>query len=95
MAVTLENVKEHLHIFHSVEDNYLVSLLEQSKSAITRMTGISDGPEYDELVLNRVRFAYNDTLDEFERRYQSILLGLSSGLLGANNDTLGEDGNGK
>lgn len=45
------------------------------------MTGIDTGDEYDELVLNRVRYAYNDSLDEFEERYQSVLLGLSTQLL--------------
>lgn len=77
MSATLSDVKAHLHIFHSVEDEYLNSLLLQSKMAVTRMTGISDGPQFDELVLNRVRFAYNDKLDEFEKRYRSVLMGAS------------------
>lgn len=81
MGATLSDVKAHLHIFHNIEDDYLESLLSQSKQAITRMTGVKSGDEYDELVLNRVRFAYNDTLDEFEKRYQSVLLGLSTQLL--------------
>ena len=82
MSATHEDVKAHLHIFHTVEDVYLKSLLEQSELAITRMTGLEFGPEYDELVLNRVRFAYNDKLDEFETRYQSVLLGASTKMLG-------------
>lgn len=77
MSATLEDVKAHLHIFHSVEDDYLRSLLEQSAIAVEAMTGIDKGPQFDELVLNRVRFAYNDKLDEFETRYQSVLLGAS------------------
>ena len=81
MAATLADVKAHLHIFHSVEDDYLQSLLKQSQLAVARMTGVSEGDEYDELVLNRVRYAYNDSLDEFEERYQSVLLGLSTQLL--------------
>lgn len=81
MTATLDDVKAHLHIFHSVEDDYLTKLLKQSQAAITRMTGIDTGDEYDELVLNRVRYAYNDSLDEFEERYQSVLLGLSTQLL--------------
>lgn len=81
MTATLADVKAHLHIFHSVEDDYLQSLLKQSQLAVARMTGVSEGDEYDELVLNRVRYAYNDSLDEFEERYQSILLGLSTQLL--------------
>ena len=81
MTATLADVKAHLHIFHSVEDDYLQSLLKQSQLAVARMTGGSEGDEYDELVLNRVRYAYNDSLDEFEERYQSILLGLSTQLL--------------
>lgn len=91
MTATLADVKAHLHIFHSVEDNYLLSLLNQSQAAVTRMTGIDSGVEYDELVLNRVRYAYNDSLDEFEERYQSVLLGLSTQLLaddeGESNET--------
>lgn len=81
MTATLADVKAHLHIFHSVEDDYLQSLLKQSQLAVARMTGVSEGDEYDELVLNRVRYAYNDSLDEFEERYQSVLLGLSTQLL--------------
>lgn len=81
MTATLDDVKAHLHIFHSVEDDYLQSLLKQSQLAVARMTGVSEGDEYDELVLNRVRYAYNDSLDEFEERYQSVLLGLSTQLL--------------
>ena len=77
MSATLEDVKAHLHIFHSVEDDYLRSLLEQSAIAVEAMTGIDKGPQFDELVLNRVRFAYNDKLDEFETRYRSVLLGAS------------------
>lgn len=77
MTATLEDVKAHLHIFHSVEDDYLRSLLEQSAIAVELMTGIDKGPQFDELVLNRVRFAYNDKLDEFESRYQSVLLNAS------------------
>lgn len=77
MTATLEDVKAHLHIFHSVEDDYLRSLLEQSAIAVETMTGIDKGPQFDELVLNRVRFAYNDKLDEFEFRYQSVLLNAS------------------
>ena len=91
MTATLADVKAHLHIFHSVEDDYLQSLLKQSQLAVARMTGVSEGDEYDELVLNRVRYAYNDSLDEFEERYQSILLGLSTQLLaddeGESNET--------
>lgn len=81
MTATLADVKAHLHIFHSVEDDYLQSLLKQSQLAVARMTGVSEGDEYDELVLNRVRYAYNDSLDEFEEHYQSVLLGLSTQLL--------------
>lgn len=81
MTATLADVKAHLHIFHSVEDDYLQSLLKQSQLAVARMTGVSEGDEYDELVLNRIRYAYNDSLDEFEERYQSVLLGLSTQLL--------------
>ena len=77
MTATLADVKAHLHIFHSVEDDYLQSLLKQSQLAVARMTGVSEGDEYDELVLNRVRYAYNDTLDKFEQRYQTMLIGLS------------------
>ena len=43
MSATLEDVKAHLHIFHTVEDVYLKSLLEQSELAITRMTGLEFG----------------------------------------------------
>lgn len=77
MTVKLEDVKEHLHIFHSVEDNYLTRLLTQSQQAITQQTGVDAGELYDELVVNRVRYAYEGELDKFIGRFQTDLLTLA------------------
>lgn len=77
MTVKLEDVKEHLHIFHSIEDDYLARLLTQSQQAITQQTGVDTGDLYDELVVNRVRYAYEGELDEFVSRFQTDLLTLT------------------
>ena len=77
MTVKLEDVKEHLHIFHSVEDDYLTRLLTQSQQAITQQTGVDTGELYDELVVNRVRYAYEGELDKFVSRFQTDLLTLA------------------
>ncbi len=87
MAVTLDDVKQHLHIFHSIEDDYLTRLLTQSQLAITQATGVDTGELYDELVVNRVRYAYEGELDEFTGRFQTELITLTvSNLKGDEDD---------
>ncbi|MFT8392533.1 MAG: phage gp6-like head-tail connector protein [Liquorilactobacillus ghanensis] len=79
----IEEFKQRIHIFHSVEDDNLNRILEASQAAVTRMTGVNDlnNPEFKELVLERGRYAYNDQLEFFEENFQSELLGLSAEIL--------------
>jgi hypothetical protein len=85
----IEEFKQRIHIFHSVEDDNLNRILEASQAAVTRMTGVNDlnNPEFKELVLERGRYAYNDQLEFFEENFQSELLGLSAESLPGDDDT--------
>ena len=75
----LEEFKNRMHIFHDSEDDNLKRMLKASQSAITRMTGVSDmdNEEYKELILERSRYAYNDSLEFFEENFISQILGVS------------------
>lgn len=91
----LGDLKNRLHIYHSVEDDFLQNdILAPSIDAIARMTGInkdSEDPQFKELVLERGRYAYNDQLEFFEDNFRSELLGLSSTLLKSDEEG-GSDG---
>jgi hypothetical protein len=71
--------KERLHIFHAAEDDYIADLVTRSKKAITDMTGASDesNESFRELVLERVRYAYNDSLEYFETNFRTDIMQLS------------------
>lgn len=75
----VNKLKAKLHIFHSIEDDRLESMIEESRQAIYENTGVNDlgNINYVELVLERCRYSYNDSLEYFEPNFQSNLLGLS------------------
>lgn len=89
----LEDLKNRLHIYHSVEDDFLQNdILAPSIDAIARMTGVdkdSNDPQFKELVMERCRYAYNDQLEFFEDNFQSEIIGLSSTLLKGGDDDAG------
>ena len=92
----LDELKNRLHIYHSVEDDFLQdNILAPSIDAIARMTGInkdSEDSQFKELVLERGRYAYNDQLEFFEDNFRSELLGLSSTLLKSDEEGDSNDG---
>lgn len=78
MDELLKEFKARMKIFHDIEDEELKRSLEASKQAIKRMVG-SDNieiPSIKELVLERSRYAYNDSLEYFEENFQSTLIGV-------------------
>lgn len=77
--ILLIEFKKRMKIFHSVEDEELERSLNASKMAIKRMTGSDDINNHSikELVLERSRYAYNDSLEFFEDNFQSMILGVS------------------
>ena len=91
----LDELKNRLHIYHSVEDEFLQNdILAPSVDAISRITGIkkdSEDPQFKELVLERCRYAYNDQLEFFEENFQSELIGLSASLLPVDEDDEAND----
>lgn len=80
----IDEFKARMHIFHSVEDTNLQRIIDSSTAAISRMTGIesdTDNLEFQELVLERSRYVYNDQVEFFEQNFQSQILGLSASTL--------------
>lgn len=76
MNQLLESFKRRMKIFHDTQDDELIDSLTASKAAIKSMTGTDDitKPEVKELVIERSRYAYNDTLEYFEDNFQSTLI---------------------
>lgn len=80
----LEDFKERMHISHGAEDGNLERHLRNSTAAIQRMVGKVDiytNYEAQELVFERARYAYNDSLEYFEDNFISELTALSLTLL--------------
>jgi len=79
MDTLLKEFKSRMHIFHNSEDDNLKRILNSSGESIKRVTGATDidTPELEELVLERSRYAYNDSLEYFEDNFLSSLLGVS------------------
>lgn len=69
-------LKERLHITHSTEDKRLKSMIVASYAAIQASTGLFsiDDVRGFELVLERCRYAYNDSVEYFEDNFLSQLL---------------------
>lgn len=80
----VEDFKERMHISHSAEDANLERHLRNSEAAIIRMVGpvdIETNYEAQELVFERARYAYNDSLEYFEDNFLGAITALSLSLL--------------
>lgn len=80
----LSDFKERLHISHGAEDANLKRLLAASLKWVERNCGEFDIHTHDEakeLVFERTRYAYNDSLEFFEDNFLSMIQGLSLSLL--------------
>lgn len=80
----VDDFKKRLHISHGSEDDKLEKLLSSSLAYVERVCGVFDlekNEEARELVFERSRYAYNDSLEFFEENFLSMIQGLSLSLL--------------
>lgn len=80
----LKDFKERMHISHSSEDLNLERHLRNSAVAIRRMVGdvdIYSNFEAQELVFERARYAYNDSLEYFENNFMGAINAIGISLL--------------
>lgn len=76
----LNELKNYLNISWQDEliDNKLIQLVDESKAVLNHLMGVDLDYEQDqeakELLFNRVRYAYNNALDEFEKNFAQVIL---------------------
>lgn len=76
----LDELKNYLNISWQDEliDKKLTQLVNESKTVLNHLMGIDLDYEQDqeakELLFNRVRYAYNNALDEFEKNFAQVIL---------------------
>lgn len=79
MGDLLNEFKVRMHIFHDSEDNNILRILESSQRDIEGLCGnVEKEPiRTMELVLERSRYAYNDSLEFFYDNFRESLMNLS------------------
>lgn len=79
MEQLLKDFKMRMRIFHDAEDDNLKNILSSSMVAIKRWCGSDDvtKPEIKELVMERSRYVYNDSLEFFNENFLSELMVVS------------------
>ncbi len=79
MEQLLKDFKSRMRIFHGADDENLKNILESSKAAIKRWCGSEDitKPEIRELIIERSRYVYNDSLEFFNENFLSELMAVS------------------
>lgn len=79
MEQLLKDFKMRMRIFHEAEDENLKNILSSSMVAIKRWCGSDDvtKPEIKELVMERSRYVYNDSLEFFNENFLSELMAVS------------------
>lgn len=78
--VHVAHFKSLNRIYHSHEDNMIKILLTQSYEFITHKAGpfrMDDEPKGAELVYNRARYAYNDSVEYFDEHFISMVINFS------------------
>lgn len=73
----LDDVKEALAITWDEEDNNIVKLIDRSVYYINNLVGVELDLKVNlsarELVINRIRYEYNNALDQFEDNFEQPL----------------------
>lgn len=82
----LKEFKERMKIFHSSEDSNLKRLLSSSFTALKNTCGDFDFDSKvgKELVFERTRYAYNDSLEFFADNFLTEIINFSFVLYGEN-----------
>lgn len=79
----LKMFKDRMHIFHDSEDSNLKQLLSFSIADLQDKCGVFNVDEHDrarELVMERTRYAYNDSIEFFDENFQSQITSLGFSL---------------
>lgn len=86
---TINQFKKRMRIYHDTEDDFIELLLESSFSSLKNDCGefdIDTHIEGKELVFERARYAYYDSLEFFDKNFQSRIHNLGYQLAGETND---------
>lgn len=81
--ILLKTFKDRMHIFHDSEDSNLKQLLSFSIADLQDKCGVFNVDEHDrarELVIERTRYAYNDSIEFFDENFQSQITSLGFSL---------------
>lgn len=75
----LTKFKRRMKIFHSAEDGYLEDILKASEEDVLSLIGqvSKDDVRTTELILERSRYVYNDSLEFFYDNFQQRIMDLS------------------
>lgn len=79
----LKTFKDRMHISHNSEDSNLKQLLSFSIADLQDKCGVFNVDEHDrarELVMERTRYAYNDSIEFFDENFQSQITNLGFSL---------------
>lgn len=88
MDQILVELKQRMKIYHASEDETLRDILKTSYEDIRHLIGDFDIRQYQagkELVFERSRYVYNDSLEYFYANFQQRILDLSLELMGGGN----------
>ena len=76
--MTLQEIKDYLHISHDYDDATLTLMISQSEAYLTRKVPgiVLTEPSEAELLKERIRYAYYQVLEEFEDAFLSEITDL-------------------
>lgn len=89
MERELNELKQRMKIYHKTEDELLMDILQTSYEDIKELIGDFDIELFlpgRELVFERARYVYNDSLEYFYDNFQQRILDLSLKLTGGEDD---------
>lgn len=84
----LTRFKKRMKIFHSSEDNSLSEILSDSEKDVVRLIGKAGAEDRrtKELIIERSRYVYNDSLEFFYVNFQQRILDISLDYMDGDSD---------
>lgn len=84
----LTRFKKRMKIFHSSEDNSLSEILSDSEKDVVRLVGEAGAEDRrtKELIIERSRYVYNDSLEFFYVNFQPRILDISLDYMDGDSD---------